>query len=105
MKNFVITTVLIAIVMAFLGYVFLSNPKSSLISPVFGTSKIKIADNIWFPKDASLSARNQTIEQKVTAKSAFFVDTETGEVLFEKNSKERLPIASLTKIMTVIVTL
>ena len=91
--------------MAGLGYFFVSFPKASLISPVLGQNKLKIADNIWFPKEASISAKNKNIEDEITSKAAFFVDTETGEVLFEKNSKEKLSIASLVKIMSVIVTL
>ena len=91
--------------MAGLGYFFVSFPKASLISPVLGQNKLKIADNIWFPKEASISAKNKNIEDEITSKAAFFVDTETGEVLFEKNSREKLSIASLVKIMSVIVTL
>lgn len=36
----------------------------------------------------------------VSAKSAILVNADTGEVLYEKNSREELPIASTTKIMT-----
>lgn len=40
---------------------------------------------------------------EITAKSAILVDYETGKILFEKNSHERLPLASITKIMTLII--
>lgn len=39
------------------------------------------------------------------AKAAVLMDADTGRVLFEKNGAEQLPMASTTKIMTLIVTL
>lgn len=41
----------------------------------------------------------------VSAKSAVLIDADTGNVLYEKNASERLPMASTTKIMTAIVAL
>lgn len=41
----------------------------------------------------------------ITAKSALVYDLTTSKVLFEKDPKEKLPMASLTKIMTAIVAL
>lgn len=38
----------------------------------------------------------------INAKSLFLVETESGEILYEKNADERLPIASVTKIMTML---
>jgi D-alanyl-D-alanine carboxypeptidase len=38
-----------------------------------------------------------------TARAAIVIDEDSGTVLFEKNSKEKLPIASLTKLMTALV--
>ncbi|OGE30799.1 hypothetical protein A2631_03865 [Candidatus Daviesbacteria bacterium RIFCSPHIGHO2_01_FULL_44_29] len=72
---------------------------NALVSPVFG--QISIADNLWLPEVRASEESGPTL----TARSAFFVDTQTAQVLFEKNSHLRLPIASLAKIMTVIVTL
>lgn len=37
------------------------------------------------------------------AKSVILIDTKTGMVLYDKNSDERMPIASITKIMTTLV--
>ncbi|CCQ95598.1 Serine-type D-Ala-D-Ala carboxypeptidase [[Clostridium] ultunense Esp] len=39
----------------------------------------------------------------IQAKAAALIDVQSGRVLYEKNGNERLPIASLTKIMTAIV--
>lgn len=44
-------------------------------------------------------------EPKLNARSAIIFDRETKTVLYEKNSKEKRPMASTTKIMTAIVTL
>ena len=42
---------------------------------------------------------------EISAKSAIVIDGETGDVLFEKNAYERLPMASTTKIMSVLLAL
>ncbi|MBE3596477.1 MAG: D-alanyl-D-alanine carboxypeptidase [Hydrogenibacillus sp.] len=39
----------------------------------------------------------------VSAKAAALIDVDSGRILYEKNAHEKLPIASLTKIMTAIV--
>lgn len=75
---------------------------SSLISPVSNLAKLKIADNLWFP-EGFINLNIQ--EPKITAKAAYFVEINSGDVLFEKNSNTKYPIASLTKIMTAIITL
>ncbi len=41
-------------------------------------------------------------EPVISARSAILIDAKTGEVLFEKNSHEKLPPASVTKIMTML---
>lgn len=41
-------------------------------------------------------------EDEITAPSAILVEAETGKVLFEKNSHERRPCASITKVMTLL---
>lgn len=43
---------------------------------------------------------NQEIE--IGAKSAILIDAKTGEILYEKNSEEALPPASVTKVMTLL---
>ncbi len=40
----------------------------------------------------------------VEAKSAVLIEQETGQVLFEQNADDRLPMASVTKIMTLLIT-
>ena len=41
---------------------------------------------------------------KTVGKSAYLVDYATGELLYARNEKERLPIASMVKIMTSLLT-
>lgn len=45
------------------------------------------------------------IEPVIGADAAIIVDFDSGEILYEKNAKEKLQIASITKLMTVIVAL
>ena len=42
-------------------------------------------------------------ELRVSAESAVLIEAESGEILFEKNCEQRLPMASTTKIMTALV--
>ncbi len=90
----------------FLGIIFLFilTPypgEEGLISPV-----LKINGNVglnqWFPKQVLGIFTNAP---SVSANAAFFIDTKSGNVLFAKNSKEKLPIASLVKVMTVLIAL
>lgn len=73
--------------------------KSPLESPIYGASKVRLFDNLWQPR---LSPLDDDLAN-LSAKSAFFIELNSGKVLFQKNATEELPIASLTKIMTVIV--
>ena len=51
------------------------------------------------PKRVSYANEN-TITEKYNAKSALLKDFHTGEILFSQNENEKLPIASMVKIMT-----
>lgn len=79
--------------------------QSKLASPLLNLPKLKNADNIWTPEFKLIGISVAHAAPAITGRAAFFVDINTGQVLFDKNAKERLPIASLTKIMTVIVAL
>jgi D-alanyl-D-alanine carboxypeptidase (penicillin-binding protein 5/6) len=87
-----------------LGVVFFqfkNLPAVKLVAPILENSKQKLADNLWFPKVEV--AHGNLAPPNISSEAAFFVDTKTGEVLYQKNPHEKLSIASLTKIMTVIV--
>lgn len=53
-----------------------------------------------FPGQASGNGTTNGIS--VSAKSAMLMDQASGRILFEHNSREKLPIASITKVMTAI---
>jgi serine-type D-Ala-D-Ala carboxypeptidase (penicillin-binding protein 5/6) len=102
----VIFLTLIASITVLGGSLYLRLQKKPLLAPVLGLSKFDFSDNIWFRKEASSSPESpREINKVLTAKAAYFVESTTGEVLFEKNIKEKMHIASLIKIMTAIITL
>lgn len=83
------------------GVGYLYTPSKGLISP--GDTSGRIAANLWFPIVSKSYAHSDG--PQITAKAAYFVDTDTGKVLYNKSEYEPRPIASLTKIMTAIVAL
>ncbi|MDA1060302.1 MAG: D-alanyl-D-alanine carboxypeptidase [bacterium] len=80
-------------------------------------STIQVETDKSLIKTASLSFEQIMESQKVPVKDEYFIsplieakgvisiDTKTGETLFEKNANERMPIASITKLMTVLIIL
>jgi D-alanyl-D-alanine carboxypeptidase (penicillin-binding protein 5/6) len=85
------------------------NNKSSIVSPIpdFLTilaNKEVSTLNLWLPSLANkISANLKTPE--ISAQSALVFDTTTKKVLYSKDPKMKLPMASLTKIMTAIIAL
>lgn len=93
-------------VMLFIGTnIYLHSDPESIVSPINKLKKISFADNIWYPKQNNFNVLGAEILPEVTAQAYFFVDMQTGEILYEKNSRQKLSIASLVKIMTAIITL
>lgn len=95
------------------GIFFLnSNPKSSsqsFLSPL--PDYLTIAQNkqvtlldLWAPFFGSAYG-NEISAPKTSARAVMMYDLTNNKLLYEKNTKERLPMASLTKIMTAIVAL
>lgn len=81
----------------------------TIVSPI--PSQIELAENkqvtlldLWRPfVDKAYGATSDSLT--LTAHAALAYDLTTNQMLFEKNSHEHLPMASLTKIMTAIVAL
>lgn len=48
------------------------------------------------------ASEEKTIQLATNAKAAILLDSDTGEVLYEKNADQKLPPASITKIMTLL---
>lgn len=55
------------------------------------------------PQNETASAEGDSVEKLTSAKAMCVCEQTTGRVLYEKNADERLPMASLTKIITAIV--
>lgn len=100
-KLFVVIFCLAAVAVAFSYFYINSSKQTKIISPWIPGGRI--AFNLWFPQ--SDQAGQDEKELQISAKSAYFVELNSGQVLYQKNPHLRLPIASLTKIMTVIVTM
>lgn len=58
-------------------------------------------ESVWAPTAAAVSEAALAIG----GKSAVLMEQESGTVIFEKNAHEKLPIASVTKIMTLLLTM
>jgi len=80
-----------------------------LLSPTVGaaetettvSSECDISDvDVPLSRETAVSNIGQTIEIK--AKSAILMEPQTGEILYESNSDEQLPPASITKIMSLL---
>ena len=80
----------IVIIILVLTFLFPASVYATEENSVFDTTE---AENFWFEEAAAFTG-----DFKV--KSAYLTDYLTGTVLYAKNEQERLPIASVTKIMT-----
>lgn len=74
---------------------------STIISPLpsfLTDSPFARSLDYWVPKDQVLGS--SIAKPEITADVGFIYDVTTDQVIFDKNSKEKKPIASLTKLMT-----
>jgi len=76
-------------------------PKAELISPKKGQQKV-LGINQWFPKTLFGSQLNAP---QIGTEGVIFIDTKDGGILYSKSADKKLPIASLVKVMTVLVAL
>ncbi|MFD0827708.1 D-alanyl-D-alanine carboxypeptidase family protein [Neobacillus sp. M.A.Huq-85] len=60
-----------------------------------------LVTSLWIPSAFAAEEKNST-ELVNNVRSAVLIERDTGKVLFEKNSQEELPPASMTKIMTML---
>lgn len=61
---------------------------------------LKEDEAVWTPAEGSVPTDATALD--VAGKSAVLLEQSSGQVLFEKNAKEHLPIASVTKVMTLL---
>ncbi|MGI5856189.1 MAG: D-alanyl-D-alanine carboxypeptidase family protein [Candidatus Merdivicinus sp.] len=59
-----------------------------------------LAEEAWLAEEETVVTTAQA--QEIPAKSAILMDAESGQLLFEKNAHEKMPPASITKIMTLL---
>lgn len=101
MKKLIIFVVLIIVFSSFIVASASFNKESfELISPLIKQENI-LGVNQWFPGNLE----EQTNAPMITAEASMFVETKNGQVLYAKNVHKRLPIASLAKVMTVLIAL
>lgn len=81
----------------------------------FGDEKLIVFDHIFQKSSRIIPTLEEHLlppsqelllsDMEISARSAVLLDIQTGSVLFAKNEGEKLPIASLTKLMTAILAL
>lgn len=102
MKKLTFFCAVLVIIAAFLILNITSGKEPlKFVSPLLKHEKV-LGINQWFPKFTAVS---QTEVPKISAKSGFFIETKSGQVLYMKNGRQRLPVASLVKVMTVLIAL
>lgn len=102
MKKLTILAVILVILLFFLLInLIVKKEPVNLISPIFRQEKV-LGINQWFPGEINVVRSDAP---KVSAEAVLFVDTKTSQVFYSKNPNKKLPIASLVKIMTVLVAL
>ncbi len=99
-KGINLLIIFLILVTAFCLFTLKPVNKSSLISPKLSGKVLGISQ--WFPKEALGLQDNAP---QISAQGAIFIDTRDGKILFSKNPNQRLPIASLVKVMSVLVAL
>ncbi len=111
----ILSFLVFVVILIFLSYTIanvyskLSNNKTPVVSPVpdfltaFLNRQVSTL-NLWLPSLGNkVSTRLQS--PQVSARSVLIYDTTSKQVLYSKSPKEKLPMASLTKIMTAVVAL
>ncbi|MBI2040086.1 D-alanyl-D-alanine carboxypeptidase [Candidatus Microgenomates bacterium] len=101
MKKITFLSAFLVILLSFLIIDLTSGTKGGLVSPLLKNEKV-LSVNQWFPRQV---LGIQTNAPQISAKSALFIESRGGQILFEKNAKEKLPVASLVKVMTALIAL
>ncbi|MBI4231893.1 D-alanyl-D-alanine carboxypeptidase [Candidatus Peregrinibacteria bacterium] len=81
----------------------IDNTNLKQVSPSIKTASLQLSNIV---REQRVPIKNQSmIAPVIEAKGVVALDIETGEVLYEKNAHTRLPIASITKLMTALIIL
>jgi D-alanyl-D-alanine carboxypeptidase len=106
---FILVLVIGGSLIAIRPYLMASGEQRDILSPIpkfltlLSNSQVSTL-NLWFPLLEDTLSSNLS-EPEVKGKSVLLYDLTTKKVLYSKNPKERVPMASLTKIMTAIIAL
>ncbi|MEK9178646.1 MAG: serine hydrolase, partial [Patescibacteria group bacterium] len=111
LKKVLLVSVFLSLTVVSSGYIYESSKDKTLRSPlpfflnIFDNSQVSTVD-LWRPSQKNvLSYTSSDSNVELSAQAALIYDLTDEERLYEKNSKERLPIASLSKIMTAVIAL
>lgn len=90
-------------------YFMVSGQKQTFLSPIPNFLALSANGQVstlslWLPILGNFIKGNTDVPQ-ISAKSALVYDITANKVLYEKNPKQKLPMASITKIMTAVVAL
>ena len=85
--------------------VFSKKIKRTLISLVALVSLVSCGAVFTTPVSADTSSSYRNNEVNLDVKSAIAIDSNSGQILYAKNADKTLPIASMTKLITVYLTL
>lgn len=106
--------ILIIVVLGIFLVIFLwlshsSSKNQGLLSPLppfltFNKNNQVFTLNLWLPSINPIK-ENKLKKPEILAKAVLVYDLTTGEALYSKNPKKKLPMASLTKITTAIIAL
>lgn len=106
-------TLLALVILSFFVFCFYYYSETTSNSPTLTSplpEKLTVSNNsnpfsfdFWFP--AKTKVASSIKEPDIQAAAALSYDLATGKVLFDHNGTEKLPMASLTKVMTAIITL
>ncbi len=99
MSNFFIFFLIAVIIFSIAGIKPLK--QKDPVSPLLSQQRV-LGINQWLPKQ---DFKAQVNTPEISAKGAIFIDTKDGKILYSKNPNEKLPIASLVKVMTVLIAL
>src|SRR3989344_1097668 len=106
-KLYILAFMLAGLVVVSVFFVMDSSPKNNLANaePAFNSTEaylLPISEPSYFPiYNPNPPAGGE--KPVLDAKSGLIYDTRSGRILFDKNSRAKLPIASLTKIMSAVI--
>ncbi len=102
MKKLCLNFILVVVFMLFFTVQVFAQEQSAPI-----TEALNEQQNIFSQQEENLqnTARIELPTFDVSSKNAILVSAKTGDVLYEKNPDEQVPIASITKVMTLLLTL